>query len=120
MGLRAPLTLTVPASVQGHAARMSEVGLQQHLLWLPRPTNWEKGWMMKKLLLTLLLVFSAANLTISITYAALCQGKGGARACGEQCTTISDGQCGCTGSCTQEELNWVAGAKAPAVTPPAN
>lgn len=38
---------------------------------------------MKKLLLTLLLMFSAVNLTISITYAAICQGKGGARACGE-------------------------------------
>lgn len=69
-----------------------------------------KDKMMKRVLLTLLLVFSTANLTISITYAALCQGKGGARACGEQCVTASDGQCGCTGSCTKEELDWVAGA----------
>ena len=67
--------------------------------------------MMKKLLLLLLLVFSGANLTISITYAALCQGKGGARACGQQCVTASDGQCGCTGSCTKEEYDWVGGAK---------
>jgi hypothetical protein len=65
--------------------------------------------MMKKLLLTLLLVFSAANLTISITYAAVCKGKGGARACGQQCVTASDGQCGCTGLCTAEEYDWVAG-----------
>lgn len=65
---------------------------------------------MKKLLLTLLLMFSAVNLSISITYAALCRGKGGARACGEKCVTASDGQCGCTGSCTQAEYDWVAGA----------
>ena len=67
--------------------------------------------MTKKVLLTLLLVFSVANLTIGITYAALCQGKGGARSCGEQCVTASDGQCGCTGSCTRAEYEWVAGAK---------
>jgi len=74
---------------------------------------------MRKILLTLL-VFSAANLTISITYAALCQGKGGARACGEKCVTASDGQCGCTGSCTKEEYDWVAGAKAPVSGPQPN
>lgn len=66
--------------------------------------------MMKKVILVLLLVFSAANLTISVTYAAICKGKGGARACGTQCVTISDGQCGCTGSCTKEELDWVGNA----------
>jgi hypothetical protein len=76
--------------------------------------------MMKKALMTFLLVVTAANLTVSITYAAVCQGRGGARACGEQCTTISDGQCGCSGSCTQEELDWVAGAKAPVVGPKPN
>jgi hypothetical protein len=76
--------------------------------------------MIKKILLTLLLVFTAANLTISITYAALCQGKGGARACGEKCVTASDGQCGCTGSCTQAEYDWVGGAKAPGSGPQPN
>lgn len=76
--------------------------------------------MIKKILLALFLAFSAANLTISITYAALCQGKGGARACGEKCTTISDGQCGCSGSCTKEEYDWVAGARAPVSGPQPN
>lgn len=75
---------------------------------------------MKTALLMLLLVLTAANVTISITYSAVCQGKGGARACGEQCVTASDGQCGCTGSCTQEEYDWVAGAKAPVVGPKPN
>jgi len=76
--------------------------------------------MIKKTLLTSLLVLTAANLTIGITYAALCQGKGGARACGEKCVTASDGQCGCTGSCTKEEYDWVAGDKAPVAGPQPN
>jgi hypothetical protein len=67
--------------------------------------------MMKNVLLTLLLVFTAGNLTISITYAAICQGAGGARACGETCASLGDGNCGCTGKCSKEELDWVAGAK---------
>lgn len=67
--------------------------------------------MMKKVVLVFLLVFSAANVSISVAYAATCKGKGGARACGFQCVTASNGQCGCTGACTQEEYDWVAGIK---------
>ena len=66
--------------------------------------------MMKKLFLTLLLMFSAANLTIS-AYAAMCQGPGGARACGTTCTSAPSGECLCTGTCSKEERDWVGGAK---------
>jgi len=66
---------------------------------------------MKKTFLTLLLLFTAGNLTISTTYAALCLGGNGSRACGQTCTTLSDGSCGCTGTCTQQELDWVGGGK---------
>ncbi len=66
---------------------------------------------MKKLFLTLLLMFTAANLTISIAYGAMCQGPGGARACGTTCTSQSNGECVCSGTCSKEERDWVGGAK---------
>jgi hypothetical protein len=65
---------------------------------------------MRKLVLTIALVVTASNVAIGIAYAAVCQGSGGARACGEKCVVVSDGGCGCFGSCTADELNWVDGA----------
>jgi hypothetical protein len=66
---------------------------------------------MKKLFLTLFLMFSVANVTISIAYAAMCQGPGGARACGQTCSSQSNGECACTGECSKEERDWVGAAK---------
>jgi len=66
---------------------------------------------MKKILLSLAIAITACNLTIGIGYAAVCQSNKGARACGTACISYSDGTCGCTGSCTADELTWVAGAK---------
>ena len=50
--------------------------------------------MMKKTLLFLALVLTAANLTAGITYAAACQ---------------ANGVCVCTGACSKEDLDWVGG-----------
>lgn len=66
---------------------------------------------MKKLLLSLAIAITACNLTIGIGYAAVCQSTKGARACGTTCATNPDGTCACTGGCTAEERNWVAGSK---------
>ena len=66
---------------------------------------------MKKLMLGLAIALTACNLTIGIGYAAVCQSAGGSRACGTQCAVIAGGNCGCTGTCTAEERDWVAGAK---------
>lgn len=65
---------------------------------------------MKRMLLVLALIVTMSNLAIGIAYASICQGAGGARACGSKCTTVGGGQCGCSGDCTQAELDWVAGA----------
>jgi hypothetical protein len=65
--------------------------------------------MARKILLAVALIVTACNLTVA--YSAMCISSGGARACGEQCTTLSDGSCGCRGSCTTEERDWVGGAK---------
>ena len=67
--------------------------------------------MARKILLTVALIVTACNLTIGIAYAAVCQSSGGARACGTSCATLSDGSCGCQGTCTKEERDWVAGVK---------
>jgi hypothetical protein len=67
--------------------------------------------MKKKLLLSLAIVLTACNLTIGIGYAAVCQSTGGARACGTSCAVMPDGGCLCQGTCTADELAWVAGAK---------
>lgn len=67
---------------------------------------------MKKLCLMLALGLTTCNLAIGVTYAAICRGSNGARACGAQCTTLPAGDCGCSGACTKEERDWVAGAGA--------
>jgi len=65
--------------------------------------------MLRKILMVLALVTSA-NLAVGVSYAAICRGSGGARACGQTCASTSSGNCGCTGSCTKAEMDWVAGA----------
>ena len=67
--------------------------------------------MTRKIILAVALIVTACNLTVGIAYSAVCISSGGARACGEQCTTLSDGSCGCRGTCTKEERDWVGGAK---------
>lgn len=66
--------------------------------------------MARKILLAVALIVTVCHLTVG-AYSAVCISSGGARACGEQCTTLSDGSCGCRGSCTKEEREWVGGAK---------
>lgn len=66
--------------------------------------------MTRKILLAVAVVVTACNLTVG-AYSAVCISSGGARACGEACTTLSDGSCGCRGTCTKEERDWVGGAK---------
>lgn len=66
---------------------------------------------MKRILLTLTIAITACNLTLGIGYAAVCQSTRGARACGTTCVTNPDGTCACTGACSREERDWVAGAK---------
>ena len=67
--------------------------------------------MARKIVLAVVLLVTACNLTIGIAYSAVCQSRSGARACGTSCATLSDGSCGCQGSCTKEETDWVAGVK---------
>ena len=67
--------------------------------------------MARKILLAVALIVTACNLTVAIAYSAVCQSPNGARACGQSCATLSDGSCGCQGSCTREEREWVAGGK---------
>jgi len=64
---------------------------------------------MKRILLSAALMLTAANLAIGISYAATCEGKSGGRACGSICQRLSNGECGCEGSCTAAEMKWVAG-----------
>lgn len=68
--------------------------------------------MRRKVLIVLALVLSAGNLVTGLTYAATCRSSSGARACGEICTSTTAGNCACTGSCTKEERDWVAGQHA--------
>lgn len=65
---------------------------------------------MTKLVLTIALCVTAVNLTIGVGYAAICQSSKGARACGTTCIATATGGCECTGQCTKEERDWVAGA----------
>ena len=65
---------------------------------------------MKKIVLSIAILLTAGNLAAGVVYAAVCQGSGGGRACGSICTGMADGACGCTGSCTADELKWVDGA----------
>lgn len=66
--------------------------------------------MMKKLMLTFALMLTASNLAVGVAYAAVCEGAKGGRACGTECSALANGGCACTGSCTDAELKWVAGA----------
>ena len=65
---------------------------------------------MKRIVLTGALLLTAANLAIGITYAAKCQGPSGGRVCGASCSKLPNGECACEGTCTAEEMSWVAGA----------
>jgi hypothetical protein len=66
---------------------------------------------MKRILLSLAIAVTACNLTIGLGYAAVCQSSKGARACGTTCAVLTGGNCGCEGTCTAEERDWVGGAK---------
>jgi hypothetical protein len=65
---------------------------------------------MRKIVLTIALAVTACNLALGVAYAAVCESRGGARACGSNCAADANGNCGCTGSCTASELSWVDGA----------
>jgi hypothetical protein len=68
---------------------------------------------MKKIVLLVAMAVTAANLTLGITYAAVCQDSKGARFCGSTCQTAgSGGGCSCSGGCSDSEMNWVGGGKA--------
>ena len=71
--------------------------------------------MRRKNFIVLALALSAGNLALGVTYAATCRSSSGARACGEICTSTTSGNCACSGSCTKEERDWVAGAGAVAL-----
>ncbi len=64
---------------------------------------------MSKIVLTIALIITAANLTVGVAYAAVCQSSKGARACGSTCVATSGGACECSGACTADERNWVGG-----------
>lgn len=64
---------------------------------------------MKKLILTLALLVTASNLAVGVAYSAACRSSNGTRYCGATCTPGSDGSCTCSGACTREEMDWVAG-----------
>ena len=68
---------------------------------------------MKKLLLGAVILLTACNLAAGVAYAETCQGKSGARACGDRCSATSGGECACAGACTSSEMNWVGGAGKP-------
>ena len=65
--------------------------------------------MRRKVLILFAMVLSAANLATGLAYAAICRSSSGARSCGEICTSTTTGNCACSGSCTREERDWVAG-----------
>lgn len=66
---------------------------------------------MKKVILGLAILLTASNLAVGVVYAAVCESSNGARACGSGCTVLADGGCGCSGTCSGAELDWVAGSK---------
>jgi hypothetical protein len=65
--------------------------------------------MRRKIFIVLALLASAGNLAVGVTYAATCRSSSGARACGEVCSSLANGNCACTGSCTKEEREWLTG-----------
>ena len=64
---------------------------------------------MKRILIYAALLLTAVNLSLGIGYAMTCEGKSGGRVCGSSCQKLSNGECGCEGSCTSAEMRWVAG-----------
>lgn len=68
---------------------------------------------MKKLLLGAAILLTACNLAAGVAYAEKCQSSSGARACGDRCVSLSNGECGCGGACTSSEMDWVGGAGKP-------
>jgi hypothetical protein len=64
--------------------------------------------MRRKIFVILALVLSVGNVAVGLTYAATCRSSSGARACGEICSSLPNGNCACSGSCTKEERAWVA------------
>ena len=66
---------------------------------------------MKKVILGLALLLTASNLAVGVAYASVCESSNGVRGCGNICTVLTDGGCGCSGSCSSAELDWVAGGK---------
>jgi len=62
---------------------------------------------MKKMLLGIAILLTATNLA-GVAYASVCETSGGARVCGSRCSSASEGRCVCDGTCTADELNWVA------------
>jgi nicotinamide mononucleotide (NMN) deamidase PncC len=63
---------------------------------------------MKRIVLIGALLLTAANLAIGITYAATCQGPSEGRVCGSVCSRLPNRECYCEGTCTAEEMKWVA------------
>lgn len=63
---------------------------------------------MRRMLLMIGLSITLCNVALGV-YAATCSGPGGSRICGRECGRIPNGQCVCEGSCTAEEMRWVAG-----------
>lgn len=63
---------------------------------------------MRKLILVLLISVTAGNL-VGAAYAAVCESRGGSRACGTKCVVLPEGACQCEGSCSGGELKWVDG-----------
>ena len=65
---------------------------------------------MRKLVLTIA-AFTVANLTIGMSYAAICQSSKGARFCGTTCVATAAGACECSGQCTKDERDWIGGGQ---------
>jgi hypothetical protein len=64
---------------------------------------------MTKLVLTIALFVTAANVAIGVSYAAVCADTNGNRYCGTLCIANADGKsCQCSGTCTSDERDWVA------------
>ena len=65
---------------------------------------------MKKILLAVAIAVTACNLSLGISFAAVCQDTHGNRFCGNTCATVGGSTCACQGACSKEERDWVGGA----------
>ena len=63
---------------------------------------------MKKTLLGIAALLTAANLAVGVAYGAACEGTNG-KQCGTDCVTTPAGACSCTGTCTDAEKKWKSG-----------